>query len=131
MRTAFLILLFALCTFGQLPEIGNVQDLKGKSKIYVDADAANYKRIIKELKKPFAVVARAEDAEFIVSFATTQSGSAGITNLAYEQGEMTVYFYRDKTKVIAWRDSAKTGLKWPSVTLTRRFLKQHEIRSPQ
>lgn len=129
MRTPFLILLFAICTFGQLPEIGDVQDLKGKTKIYIDADAANYKRIVKEVKKPFAVVARAENAEFIVSFGTTQSGSAG--NLAYEQGEMTVYFYRDKTKVIAWRDSAKTGLKWPSVTLTRRFLKQLEIRPPQ
>jgi hypothetical protein len=126
--TILFVALFGLPAFAQsdLPEIGKLSDITGKTRFYITADAMNSKYMIKELKKhsELTQVYKPEDADFFIEYKslsrTAPTNSLGLTT---ETGQLDVYFYQEKRKVIAWSDSAYSTLDLPSVKLTAKFLK--------
>jgi hypothetical protein len=124
----FLIALAAI-SFAQseLPDRGSLADIKGKSKVYIIADGENTKQILKAMKGQSAVVRvdRPEDAEFFLEYKEiADRRSETSLQLMVVTGQLDVYTYRDKRKVIAWTDSKVSGMHWPSLTLTKKFLKE-------
>ena len=62
-----------MAAFGQsdLPEIGNISDIKGKTKFYLVAGAQDRKQILREFnrgKNGLQLVNKPEDADFIVEY---------------------------------------------------------------
>lgn len=110
-----------------LPDHGSIADLKGKTKAYIIADAENTKQILKGLKnqKVLIVVNRPEDAEMFLDYKETAPRSS-VTSLEMSSitGQLDVYIYRQKRKIIAWSDSKVSALRWPSLSLTKRFVKE-------
>lgn len=117
--------LFGCVASGQidLPDKGSLADIKGKTKVYLAADAFNLKLMVKEFHKQTVLheVGSAKDADFIIEYKTTFQSSQGL--LGVETGEVDVYVLRDNKKIIVWSESAKNGLNLPSTTLTKKFLK--------
>lgn len=124
MKVLLLLVLFASVTFGQLPDKGSISDLKGKTKVYVVATTNNARYIEKELKKTFQIVQKAADAEFFLEYKILSIMKSGSLGLDDETGQLDAYFYQDKTKVVAWSESASSGFRnEPNVTLPRKFVK--------
>lgn len=129
-----IILIFAATAFAQsdLPEMGSLKDISGKTKVYIACDAANEKLILKEFKKQKSLVRvdRPDDSEFVIEFNTTNHEEAAslYSSITSEEGEMDVYIFRDKKKVIVWRDSAKTGWAAPATQLIKRYFKAAGIK---
>ena len=125
-----LILVFSAAVFAQsdLPEIGRLTDIKDKTKVYIVADAYNLKWILKSFDKQKTLVRvdKPDDADFFLEFKTIASGEyqSVYSSMRYETGQLDAYYLRDKKKVVAWSDSAKSGLNMPSIQLIKRFLKE-------
>lgn len=97
-----LILLFAVATYGQLPDRGSLADIKGLSKVYVIADADSLKRIEKQIGKVFKSVNSPDDAEFFIDYKTLERERVTSLQIPSETGQMDVYINRNSKKVIAW-----------------------------
>lgn len=121
-----LLLLLTAPLYAQLPDRGNIGDIKGMSKVYVFADGDYYKAIVKNVK--FVQVDRPEDAEFFLEYKTLSRTISGPTNMSLETGELMAYTYKDKRKVIAWSDSLTAGgFKGDAAgKLARRFMKANK-----
>lgn len=125
-----LFVLFVFCSVpafaqAELPDRGTISDLKGKTKIYINAPTKHLKYIEKEVKKTFTIVSKADDADFVLEYKTLSlMKSGGSLNLDEETGQMDAYFFKDARKVIAWSDSAESGFKdEPNTKLSKRFVK--------
>lgn len=123
------ILAFSFAAFGQtdLPDIGSLADIKGKTKVYIVTDAQNLKQVLKGLKDQSTIVRvdRPDDADFFMEYKEIADRKQ-VTSLKLDviTGQMDVYFYRDKRKVVAWSESKAASMKWPSLILTERFVKE-------
>ena len=112
MKLAFLLIaLLAPPAFAQsdLPTIGTLDEIKGKTKFYVVANTDDRDKIVKVLKKrpELVVVGEPDDAEFFIEYRETSRDEKMMMTMA--RGQMDVYVIREKKKVIAWTDSASGG----------------------
>ncbi len=109
--TLTVILVFSAIGFGQtdLPITGSIADIKDLSKIYVVADNESRKAILKQVKKQkiFVIVDNPDDAELFIEYKTISRRTVAM--MTTETGQMDVFIYRDKRKVIAWSDSSTGG----------------------
>ncbi len=120
-----ILLLFAVPVLAQLPDRGSMTDLKGMSRVYVIADAANYKPVIKQLKA-LTVVTRPDDAQFFLEYKTLSQSTVGVTGMHLATGEMNAYVTIDGHKILAWSDSLVGGaFKGDTASkLAKRFIKE-------
>lgn len=109
MKTIFTLLTFlilAVATFGQddLPIVGKISNLSGKTKAYLVAPTTKsrdriQKIIDKDKDKSFQIVVDPKEADFILEFRPIAKTRYPIEDSA----EMTAYFYNaEKRKVVAW-----------------------------
>lgn len=113
MKILLPLILLVLSTFAfaqsDLPEIGKLDDLKGKTKVYVIADGDARKAMVKKLTEAkFTIADKAEDAEFFAEYRTLSRQPIAIAGTT-ETGQLDVFIYRDKKKVIAWSASSTGG----------------------
>jgi hypothetical protein len=122
-----LLLLLTIPAFAQsdLPDRGDIADIKGKTKVYVAADGEHYDAITKALAKHFTLSPKAADADFFLAYESLSRDVVGPSRMHLEKGQLTAYYYRDKTKVIAWSDHRVGGgfKADTSKELVKRFLK--------
>lgn len=116
---------------GDLPEYGDMSDIKSLSKAYLIADSTDARKmILKELGKykNLTIVNSPDEAEFFIEYKVLKSErvQAGVFMGANEAtSEMTVYTLRDKRRRIAWaKTEDNAGLSKPNeINLTRNFIK--------
>lgn len=127
MKTLILLLFLATAAFSQdLPDKGDISEVKGKTKIYVVADDADAtKHITKQIqkKKGLTVVNSADDAEIFFDYRTIERAdqAAGIAGMFGEKGQLDIYYRKDGKKVIVWSDT-DTGAN-PKFSLTKKAIK--------
>ncbi len=127
------IVLFAISAYSfaqtDLPTIGSIADIDGLSKVYVAADNESRKAVFKQFEKQenFSVVENADDAEFFIEYKTISRQPFGVGGTT-ETGQMDVFVYRNKKKVIAWTESTTGGgFKGDTAnSLVKEFLKAHK-----
>lgn len=95
--------------FGQtnLPEVGTLDALKGKTKVYLIADGESKKSITKKLDKLLTIVGVPADAEFFLEYTIIDRDR--VAGMIMETGQIDAFYYRDKIKVIAWTGSKVGG----------------------
>jgi len=126
-----LFILFSTITaFSQtnLPDKGSLADIKGKTKIYISADAINSKYIESEIvkHKSLSLAKSADTADFFIEYKSIETTYASSLHLPIETGQIDVYFFRDKKKVIVWSKGDTKGNKGPAPSLLKQFLKEFE-----
>lgn len=107
----FMLILTSSATCQEtLPTIGSIDDIKGLSKVYLIANAEARKAILKqfEKQKDFSVVDNPGAAEFFIEYKTISRQPFDIAGTT-ETGQLDVFVYRDKQKVIAWSESTTGG----------------------
>ena len=106
------LLVLSSFAFGQsdLPDIGKLDDIKGRTKVYVIADGDSRKAMLKKLGEAKLTIAdKSDDAEFFMEYRTLSRQPFGILpGATTETGQIDVFIYREKKKVVVWSDS-KTG----------------------
>lgn len=110
MKTFFLILIFTFSTFAQtdLPIVGKLSDLAGKTKVYVSSETTKSRELIEKTinkNKSFEIVADPVKADFILEFKQISKSAPAKVGMGTfdDTAEMTVYFYNaEKRKVVAW-----------------------------
>ena len=134
MRCTLLLLTLPLIfSFAQdnLPEYGDISDLKNLQRVYLTADSTDARQmILKELKKhpSLVVVNRPEEAEFFIEYKVLRSERVKVgifTGTAEATAEMTAYTLKDSRRRIAWsKTEDNDGLSRPNeINLTRNFIK--------
>lgn len=127
MKIFSLILLLAIAGIAQsdLPDIGKLSDIQGKTKVYLTAEAPRLKYIKKEFdkQKTLQAVDKPSDADFIIEYRVLRVDRVTSLEMLSETGQMDVYFYRDGKKVIAWSEGKYSSLRPGYVLLMREFLK--------
>lgn len=102
------ILLTCLLLLAQteLPEYGDITELKDKQHVYVASEEqASRKYIVNLLKKNFIVVNSPEEAEFFLTYEVKASTeSRGRQPSHYIRSEMVAYTLRAQRKRILWSD---------------------------
>lgn len=92
-----------------LPETGKLEDVKGKTKVYVIADGDARKAMVKKLSDAKMTIAdKADEAEFFAEYRTLSRQPIAIAGTT-ETGQLDIFIYRDKKKVIAWSASSTGG----------------------
>jgi hypothetical protein len=116
-----------------LPIVGAISDLKSFTKVYVDADSADARKLIlKEFKKAkrLEVVSDPSDAQFIIQYKAGPEVPSNIgLKIPTRTSEMRTYFYRDLKQVVAWsKTQSDAGVSRLNETnLTKAFLKALEF----
>lgn len=104
--------MFSAIGVGQtdLPTTGSIDDIKDLSKVYLVSDHESRKPIVKQFEKQkvFVIVDKSDDAEFFIEYKTLSRQSFALMGTT-ETGQMDVFIYRDKRKVIAWSESTTGG----------------------
>lgn len=120
-----LLLLLAIPAFTQdLPDRGQLSDLKGRTKAYIVADGGHYKAIEKAIKKQYTLTSKASDADIFFGYKTLSRDEVGKTHMYLENGQLDVYYFRDKTQVVSW-SSNKWGEDYKTAKdLVDQFLKE-------
>jgi hypothetical protein len=125
--------ILSVSVFGQtdLPILGKINDLQGKSKVYLLAASTTSREMMQKVldkNKSFEIVSDPNDADFILEFKQISNKSD------YDDtGELAAYFFNsDKRKIIAWSESKnyfkRTGMGFPKkneVYLTMQFLRAY------
>ncbi len=108
-----------------LPEVGKITDIRGKTRVYLAGDAQIIKSLTKELakRKDLSLANKPEEADFFVEYRTINIKYVTSLNMPLETGQLDVYFFREKRKVIAWSEGDSKGSKPPAVSLLKKFLK--------
>jgi hypothetical protein len=121
-----IFLVFVSSAFAQsdLPDIGSLADIKGKTKLYIIADAESRKPIIKRIdkQKGLAIVNKPDEAEFFLEYKTLSRERITSLEIPFDTGQLDAFCYHDKKKVIAWSQSKIGG--YPPDALIKRFLKE-------
>lgn len=91
------------------PTYGELSEIKGKTKVYVEALAGDREAIIKAIgtKNALTVVSDPDDAEFFISYETTNQKTVGYMNLA--TGQLRAYFNVDGRRRIVWEKETTDG----------------------
>jgi hypothetical protein len=124
--TSSLIPIFA--QDNNLPEYGDMGDVKNLQKVYLIADSTNARKLIlSELKKyPILnVINSPDEAEYFIEYKILrqETGQTSL-NITVDTSEMVVYTLRDKRRRVAWSKTQISGFTRPNeVNLTRNFLK--------
>lgn len=122
-----ILLIVAKSAFAQsdLPDIGKIEDIKGRTKIYLSGDAINIKAMQQELsrRKDISIADKPENAEFFIEYKMLNVDYITDFHFPVETGQLDVYFYRDKKKVVVWSKGATKSMKPPTVSLLKKFLK--------
>lgn len=122
-----LVLMFAASVFPQseLPEIGKIDEIKGKTKIYLFSDAINIKSMQQELSKlkNITIADKPENADFFIEYKVLKTDYVTDFHFPVETGQLDVYFYREKKKVVVWSKGEGKSMKPPTVELLKKFLK--------
>ncbi|MDQ1639537.1 MAG: hypothetical protein QOF62_2876 [Pyrinomonadaceae bacterium] len=111
-----------------LPEYGDIADVKNLQKVYLSADSTNARKLIlSELKKypALSVVSSPEEAEYFIEYKILrqETGQTSL-NITVDTSEMVVYMLRDKRRRVVWSKTQISGITRPNeVNLTRNFLK--------
>ncbi len=125
------LLSFSVFSQSDLPEKGSLSDIHNKTKFYLVADNESRKAILKQIEKQkvFTVVDKSDDAEFFIEYKTISRQPIAIAGTT-ETGQMEVYIYRDKKKIIAWLESTTGGgFKGDTANrLIKKFLKAVETK---
>lgn len=108
-----------------LPDKGSISEIKGKSKIYFNADAIRIKYLSKELEKNhnLAVVEKTTDAEFFIQYTLLETEYVTSLHLPIETGQLDVYYFKNGKKTVVWSKGTAKGGRGPADTLLRQFLK--------
>lgn len=120
-----LFIAIRVCAQENLPDFGNIADLKGMNKAYVSADSTEARKfILEEIRKYkiLEVVSSADDAQFVLEckqIGRVKTGSSLITELP--TFEMVAYTQKGGRRRIAWSET-KTSLRYPPMLLTRDFV---------
>lgn len=126
MKFLLLICLFAVPLLAQtdLPDRGEIADLKGMSKVYVVANAEHFKMVKKELAKSFTLVNKADEADFFLEYKILSTKYDQQLKLESETCQLDAYLFRDKRKVVAWSESTFDGVfSTATQSLTKKFKK--------
>ena len=133
-----LVFLFVVVTFlavpmlaqdNNLPEYGDIADIKDLQKVYLVADSTDARNLIlKELKKypTLIVVNSPNEAEFFLEYKVLrQEESSSGLKIPITTSEMIVYTSKNKNRRIAWSKTENdAGISRPNeVNLTRSFIK--------
>ena len=133
-----LVFLFVVVTFlavpmlaqdNNLPEYGDIADIKDLQKVYLVADSTDARNLIlKELKKypTLIVVNSPNEAEFFLEYKVLrQEESSSSLKIPITTSEMIVYTSKNKSRRIAWSKTENdAGISRPNeVNLTRSFIK--------
>jgi hypothetical protein len=129
----FLVLVFILLAAGFVnaqgkAERGKIDEIKGMSKVYVSAAAADREAIIKQIdgKAGLKVVADANEAEFFLTFKVLRRDENLYTTLVI--GELDVHL-REGEKVRSVWSKEGSGGAYGNATATglaKKFLKDYE-----
>lgn len=138
MRTiiSFVILLslitsFLILTIAQenLPEYGDIADLKNLQKVYLIADSTDARNIIlKELKKysTLTIVNSPNEADFFLEYKVLrhEDSSAGL-KIPITTSEMIAYTSKNRYRRVAWsKTEDDAGISRPNeLNLIRNFIK--------
>lgn len=131
--SSFALIIFCSITVlaqTELPAYGKIDDIRGKSKVYIVADNIPRTFILEEVKKSKLLinVDDPELAEFVMRYKMTHRREPGYPiPLSTEAGQMDVVLTQNGKTIIAWRGDADSPLvrgKHPSKELIRRFLKE-------
>jgi hypothetical protein len=131
MKTFILCLLLAFPALAQsdLPVIGQLSDIRGKTHYYLTAPAQERKLLLKEmdkLKSGLILVGNPDEAEFFIEYSEKPEQSEFGRN-----GQMDVYIYREKRKVVVWSEGKlSNGTTPPYLVLPRRFVKDYKKMQP-
>jgi len=112
-----------------LPEYGDIADIKDLQKVYLVADSTDARNLIlKELKKypTLIVVNSPNEAEFFLEYKVLrQEESSSGLKIPITTSEMIVYTSKNKNRRIAWSKTENdAGISRPNeVNLTRSFIK--------
>jgi hypothetical protein len=126
------ILLTCLLLFVQLPEYGDIAELKDKQRVYVaSSEQQSRKYIVNLLKKNYIVVGSPDEAEFFLAYEVKSSTEArGRQRSHYLRSEMIAYTLNGDRKRILWSDDEtyeeSRGFSFSApneFNLTRNFLK--------
>lgn len=124
--TSLLIPIFA--QDNNLPEYGDIDDVKNLQKVYLIADSTNARKLIlSELKKypSLSVVNSPDEAEYFMEYKILrqETGQTSL-NITVDTSEMSVYMLMNKRRRVAWSKTQISGITRPNeVNLTRNFLK--------
>lgn len=136
MLTQILIILItfvfsATTLFAQtdLPDRGELSDIKDNNKLYISASAEKYNAIKKRILKSelFEIADKSENAEIFLEYKTISRQSFGFGGTT-ETGQINVYIYRKEKKLIVW-SKEKTGGGYKADTakkLIKLFLKDYK-----
>lgn len=123
-----IILLFAACAAvaqNGLPDKGSLSEIAGKAKYYVIADglAPKYIRGAFKKSKDLVEVSSSDDAEFFIEYRIIRAAPPGgdLAAMLSTQGQMDIFYWREKKKVIVWTDVDVGGL--PERSLARKAVK--------
>ncbi len=108
MKTLLLLLTLTVSAFAQdLPEYRTLDDLSGKTRVYVESPVSGRAAIIDKLKKEprFTVVDVPENAEFFISFKITKTETVTTLDIPIDTGEMLAYFVEGNKRVVVWSHS--------------------------
>jgi len=112
-----------------LPEYGDIADIKDLQKVYLVADSTDARNLIlKEMKKypSLIVVNSPNEAEFFLEYKVLrQEESSSGLKIPITTSEMIVYTSKNKNRRIAWSKTENdAGISRPNeVNLTRSFIK--------
>lgn len=126
MKFLLLMFLFAVPLLAQtdLPDRGELADLKGMSKVYVVANAEHFKMVKKELAKSFTLVNKADEADFFLEYKILSTSQNTSLRIDSETCQLDAYLFRDKRKVVAWSESTFDGaFSTATQSLTKKFKK--------
>src|SRR2546425_12102987 len=93
---------------GNLPEYGDIADLKNLQKVYLSADSTDARKLIlNELKKypNLNIVNSPDDAEFFLEYKVLrhEDATTGVfIHPPVTTSEMTAYVVKDKRRRVAW-----------------------------
>jgi hypothetical protein len=108
-----------------LPEYGDIGDLKGMSKVYVNADSTEARKYILNRLKEYPslkVVASPDEAEFFLDCARNGHILTSSTLIPeMDTYEMTVYTINNGRHRIAW-SRTKTSVRYAPTLLTGDFI---------
>lgn len=74
-------------------------------------DNESRKAVLKQIgkQKSWKIVEKPEDAEFFIEYKTISRQPLSPLGGTTETGQMDIYIYRDKKKIIAWTESTTGG----------------------
>ena len=118
-----------LAQYNNLPEYGDIADIKDLQKVYLVADSTDARNLIlKEMKKypTLIVVNSPNEAEFFLEYKVLrQEESSSSLKIPITISEMIAYTSKNKNRRIAWSKTENdAGISRPNeVNLTRSFIK--------